>query len=181
MNFKVIDSKQIYPGKAVNLWLERVKYPDGREISMEVIHHPGAVVILPIDADGRIWFVRQYRHSVGRMFLELPAGTLEKGEGPEVTAAREIREEIGMAAAQMQTLGGFYPAPGYSDEYLYAYLATGLTPAPLAQDEGEFIQVEKYTLPEALKMLKDGTIQDAKTMATFSLAADFLESGTTGA
>ncbi|MCB2179665.1 NUDIX hydrolase [bacterium] len=175
MDFKVITSQNIYQGKAVKLWLERVKYPDGREVSLEVIHHPGAVTILPVDADGQVWFVRQYRHPVGGMFLELPAGTLEKGEAPEETAAREIREEIGMAAGQIIKLGSFYMAPGYSDEFMHVYLATHLTPAPLAQDEGEFIEVEKYPLETVYKMLTDGTIQDGKTIAAFALAKNHLK------
>lgn len=175
MDFKVIASQNIYQGKAVNLWVERVKYPDGREISLEVIHHPGAVTILPVDEDGQVWFVCQYRHPVGGMFLELPAGTMEKGEAPEETAAREIREEIGMAAGKITKLGSFYMAPGYSDEYMHVYLATQLTPAPLAQDEGEFIQVEKYSLEAVYAMLEDGTIQDGKTFAAFTLAKNHLE------
>lgn len=174
MDFKVTTSQNIYQGKVVNLWLDRVKYPDGREISLEVIRHAGAVTILPVDEQGQVWFVCQYRHPVGDMFLELPAGTMEEDETPEETAAREIREEIGMAAAEIIKLGTFYMAPGYSDEFMHVYLATQLTPAPLAQDEGEFIHVEKYPLQKVYEMLEDGTIQDGKTLAAFTLAKKHL-------
>ena len=174
MEFKRLEKTSIFQGRAINLWLERVKYPDGREVSFEIIDHPGAVSILPIDEDDMVWFVRQFRPTVGEMFLELPAGTLEKNEAPEVTAAREIREEIGMAAAEMKYLGGFYASPGYSTEFLHAFLAKKLSPAPLAQDEGELIRVEKYPLEEVFTMVEKGIIQDSKTIATIALARKFL-------
>lgn len=170
MEFKILNTESIFQGRAINLWLEQVRYPDGREVSFEIIRHPGAVTILPVDDDGMVWFVRQYRPTVREMFLELPAGTLEKGEAPEITAAREIREEIGMAAGELTHLGGFYASPGYSTEYLHAFLATKLTPSPLAQDDGEFIEIEKYPLNEIHNMVERGIIQDSKTIATIALA-----------
>ncbi|MBN2046031.1 MAG: NUDIX hydrolase [Anaerolineales bacterium] len=169
MKFETTNSEELYRGKAINLWRERVLYPDGRAATVEIIKHPGAVTILPVDKEGNIWFVRQYRHPAGQMLLELPAGTLEIGEDPQNTAAREIREEIGMAAESLEELIRFYPVPGYSTEYMYAYLATGLYPAPLAQDESEFIQVEKYPIVEAYAMFERGEIIDGKTLAVLAL------------
>ncbi|MEJ2759690.1 MAG: NUDIX hydrolase [Anaerolineales bacterium] len=174
MEFKILNTQSIFKGHAFKLWVERVQYPDGREVSFEIIRHPGAVTILPIDDDGMVWFVRQYRPTIRKMFLELPAGTLEVGEAPEVTASREIREEIGMAAGELTHLGGFYASPGYSTEYLHAFLAKNLEPSPLTQDDGELIEIEQYSLNEIFTMVEDGTIQDSKTIATIALARKYL-------
>jgi ADP-ribose pyrophosphatase len=165
MKFKTTLSETIYRGRAVNLWREQVLYPDGREATVEVIKHPGAVTILPLDEEGNIWFVRQYRHPAGQLLLELPAGTLEPGEPPDATAAREIREEIGMAAETLEELNGFYMVPGYSTEYMYTFLATGLYPDPLELDKNEYLQVEKYPITEVYDMFDRGEIIDSKTLA----------------
>lgn len=174
MEFKTISSKSLYQGKAVKLWLEEVLYPDDRLASFELVRHSGAVTILPIDEDGKIWFVRQYRHPAGQMLLELPAGTIEPGEPHRETAAREIREEIGMAADQLDYLGGFFMAPGYSTEYMHVYLAQGLTPDPLEQDDSEFIIVEKLPKDEVYQMAESGSIQDGKTLAILLMAQKLL-------
>lgn len=174
MAFKTLQSRQMFNGRAVNVWLDEVQYPDGRQVMVEVVRHPGSVTILPVDDDGQIWFVRQFRHPAGQLLLELPAGTLEPDEAPAVTAGREIREEIGMAADTLLPLGSFYIAPGYSDEFMHTYLATGLKPDPLDQDSGEYIQVEKFSIPEVFAMLERGEITDMKTVAVLSLARDRL-------
>jgi len=103
------------------------------------------------------------------MLLELPAGTIDPDEAPEITAAREIREEIGMAASSLTPMGGFYLAPGYSTEFMHLYLATGLTPNPLSQDDGEFIQVERYSIKNVYGMLDRGEFVDVKTVAFLGL------------
>jgi len=172
MEFKVLESKNIFTGRAIRLRLDRVEYPDGRRVSIEVLRHPGSIGVLPLDDDGRIWFVRQYRHPASRLLLELPAGTLEPGEAPEVTAARELREEIGMAASSILPVGGLYLAPGYSTEYMHLYLATGLIPEPLDHDEGEYIEVEKYRVEVVYQMLERGEIVDGKTVAMLGLLRD---------
>jgi len=169
MDFKLIESKNVFSGKVIKVWRERVEYPDGREVSIELLKHPGSIAILSLDDDGKIWFVRQYRHPSGGLLLELPAGTLEPDEAPEVTALREIREEIGMAASVLTPVGGFYLAPGYSTEFMHLYLATGLSPDPLTQDEGEFIQVEKYSIKDVYQMLDRGEFADVKTVAFLGL------------
>ncbi len=175
MKFETIQSSNVFQGKAIKVWVDEVQYPDGRQVKIEVIHHPGAVTILPVDDEGNIWFVRQYRHPAGQLLLELPAGTLEQGEPPEVTAAREIREEIGMAAEKLTPLGSFFVAPGYSDEFMHTYLAEGLSSDPLELDAGEFLSIEKYSIEETYAKFDRGEIIDAKTLAVLAIARSRLE------
>jgi ADP-ribose pyrophosphatase len=173
MEFKTLDSKNIFSGKAFQLQIDSVQAPNGMVMQLEIIKHPSAVTILPVE-DGNIWFVRQYRHAAGLELLELPAGTLEPDEKPLVCAHREIREEIGMSAREMKEIGAFYLAPGYSSEFLYAYLATGLDAAPLPGDADEFIQVEVIPIDKAFFMAENGQFNDGKTLATLMLARAIL-------
>lgn len=167
--FDQLASEEIYQGRMLRLMRERVRYPDGREAAYDVVHHSGAVTILPMDAAGNLWFVRQYRQGVRGLLLEFPAGTLEAGEDPAYCAGRELQEEIGMAAGRLEAIGECYLAPGYSTEYMYFFLATDLRASALPQDENEFIAVEKYSLKAALEMAATGEIQDAKTLAGLML------------
>jgi ADP-ribose pyrophosphatase len=130
----------------------------------------GAVTILPIDTEGRILFVRQYRHATGKELLELPAGTLDVGELPENCALREIREETGFAAGKLIKLGEFYLAPGYSTEYMVVYLASELHPDPLPGDQDEFITLEPIPIELAYSLALNGEIQDGKSLAALLLA-----------
>lgn len=168
MDFRVLESKNIFSGKIIRVWQEDVAYPDGRQVAIEMLKHPGSIGILPVD-DGQIWFVRQYRHPSGGMLLELPAGTIETGEAPESTAAREIREEIGMAASTLTKIGGFFLAPGYSTEFMHIYLATGLKEDALNHDAGEYLRVEKYPVNEVYQMFDQGEFVDVKTVAMLGL------------
>jgi ADP-ribose pyrophosphatase len=174
MNFEILSSEHLFGGKVFDLWREKIRYPDGRVTGIEFIKHGGAVTILPVDAEGNIWFVRQYRHPTGGLLLELPAGTLEAGEDPRECAAREIREEIGMAAKTLTLVGEFYLAPGYSDEYMHVFLAEDLYRDPLEQDTSELIWVEKITVKEVWEMVRNGEIKDAKTLAIMALVVDRL-------
>ena len=173
MGFKTLDSKTIFSGKAFKLLVDSVQAPNGMVMQLEIIKHPYAVTILPID-EKNIWFVRQYRHAAGLDMLELPAGTLEPDEKPLPCAHREIREEIGMSAREMKEIGGFHLAPGYSSEYLYAFMATGLESAPLPGDADEFIQVETIPIEKAYQMAENGQINDGKTLATLMLARSLI-------
>jgi ADP-ribose pyrophosphatase len=148
--------------------------PTGREASLDVVSHGGAVVIVPVDQDGMVWFVRQYRHAAGIELLELPAGTLDLDEAPVECAARELREEIGMAAGTLLELGSFYLAPGYSTEYMYVFLARDLTPAPLAADEDEVLEPEPIAAGRVLAMVGEGIYRDGKTLAALHLARSHL-------
>lgn len=133
--------------------------------------HPGAAVILPIDAEGKLHLVRQYRHSVGCSLLEFPAGTLEKDEEPIVCAKREIQEEIGYSAAQWKPLGELLPAPGFCSERQFLFAAQELSPSPDAeQDEDEFIETEILSVPEVEDAIRSGELVDGKSIALFCRA-----------
>ncbi len=172
MNHKPARKEVIFKGKAFSL--ERLFVPGegGKESIFDIVIHPGAVTILPVDEDGKIWFVRQYRYGAGQDVLELPAGTLKEGEDPELAARREIREETGMAAGKMEKLGEFYMAPGYSTEYMHVYLASDLSSSPLEQDEDEDISVEKIPAADVFRMAHKGDFCDGKTLAALLLAAN---------
>ena len=174
MKFELISSEIAYQGHKLVVRSDRVRTP-ASIVDLDIIEHPGSVVLVPVDEKGRVLFVRQYRHAAAQEMLELPAGTLEPGEAPEICAAREIREEIGMAAASIQEIGAFYLAPGYSTEFMHVFLASGLSPAPLPPDEDEFLSVETLPLAEALNLAKSGRLPDAKSLAALLLAEAHLE------
>lgn len=174
MEFQTLHSEVAYHGRAFNVRRDQVRLPDGNSARLDVVEHVGAVTILPLDAEGRIWFVRQYRHPAAQELLELPAGTLEAGEPPEACAKREIREETGLAAESMLELGRFFLAPGYSTEFMYVYLARGLHPDPLPHDQDEFLRAEAHPLAEVYRMVENGEIQDGKTLAALLLGQRWL-------
>jgi ADP-ribose pyrophosphatase len=174
MAFETEDSQIIYQGRVFDVRQDQVRMPDGKLVRFDVVAHHGAVTILPVDDEGQVWFVSQYRHPAKTILLELPAGVMEEGEAPEVSALREIREEIGMAAGELRSIGTFFLAPGYSTEFMHVYLATHLTVAPLKGDEDEFISIEKIPIREVIQMVAAGRIQDAKTLAALFLAQPYL-------
>lgn len=169
-----VKSTTIYNGRVFNLRQDQVRLPNGHVTHLDIVEHPGAVVMVPVDDQGNLWLVRQYRHAAGKWLLEFPAGTLEAGEDIESCAHRELREEIGMAAGKVQKIGEFYIAPGYSTEFLHIYLASDLSPAPLPGDDDEFIQVEALTIDQAYALAGQGSIPDAKTLAALFLARPYL-------
>jgi ADP-ribose pyrophosphatase len=166
----VVHSEVVLKSYPFNVVQERLAYPDGRVRERSVVRHPGAVALVAIDAEGRWLLVRQYRHAAGRWLLEVPAGTLEVGEAPETTAARELREETGFAADQLERLGGTWMAPGFCSEFIHFFLATGLRPAPLPQDEDEDLSDPvALTLDEVWAAIESGEIEDAKTVVAAAL------------
>jgi len=174
MDYKRIRSTTIFQGRVFELRQDQVQLPSGRVSTLEIIAHPGAVVLVPLDERGNIVFIRQYRHAAGVRLLEVLAGTLEPQEAPESCARRELREETGMAAESIREIGGFYTVPGYSTEYLYIYLATGLTPSPLPGDEDEDITLERIPVRQAYALAESGEIHDGKTLAALLLARPFI-------
>ena len=177
MPFKLLKSEVVYPGRAFTIRQDTLRMPDGHEARFDIVQHIGSVSIIPVDEQGNLLFVRQYRPAAGMDLLELPAGTLDEGEAPEACARREVREETGMAAGKLELLGRFFLAPGYSTEYMHVYLATGLYPDPLEADADEFLAVETIPVATALAMARHGDLQDAKSLAALLLAQPRLEKG----
>src|SRR5258705_4181896 len=139
MPFELIRSETLLQGRAFKIRRDYLKTPNGRETRLEIIEHGGSVALIPIDDDGNLLFVRQYRHAVGKDLLELPAGTRDNDEPFEECAAREIREETGMQAGEMRKVGGVFLVPGYSSEFLVVFFATGVKGNPLGADDEEFL------------------------------------------
>jgi ADP-ribose pyrophosphatase len=175
MPFEVLKSEVLMKGRAFCIRRDYLKTPDGRETKYDIIEHSGSVVIIPVDEKGNVLLVRQYRHATGGDLLELPAGTLDNAEDPEICAAREIREETGKAASKLTKLGEFYLAPGYSTEFMVVYLATGLSDNPLDADEDEFLSVESIPIAKAIQMAESGEIPDAKSLAALFMAKPSLD------
>jgi len=162
---RTISSERIYKGKVVSLRVDKVKLPDGRSSTREIIEHRGAVAIVPLTEEGEIVFVKQYRKPVEMVLLEIPAGTLEEGEEAEECAQRELIEEIGYRAGKMEKLTEFFLAPGYSSELIRLYLATDLKAEKGDADEDEFLKIEYLSSDEAVEKVENGEIKDAKTIA----------------
>jgi ADP-ribose pyrophosphatase len=176
MPFEFIKSEPLFQGRAFKVRRDYLKAPNGREAKFEIVDHIGSVTIVPVDEQGNLLFVRQYRRAADMDLLELPAGTLEGEHEPyEACAAREIREETGMAAGKLERIGDFYLAPGYSTEFMAVFLATELTHNPLQADADEFLQLEKIPIDKALEMAEKGEIPDAKTLAALFLAGKYLK------
>lgn len=174
MPFETINSELVFQGKAFDVRRDQVQFPEDKVATLDIVVHPGAVTLLPVDSQGQILFVRQYRHAVGEMLLELPAGTLEPGEEPEACAYREVREETGMSAEKIVKIGEFFLVPGYSSEFMHVYWATGLKPDPLPGDEDEFITVEPIKIDRIGERISQGEIRDAKSLAALFLAQPHL-------
>lgn len=172
--FELLKSETLLQGRAFKIRRDTLKTPDGRETKFEIVDHGGSVVIIPVDGDGNILLVRQYRHAAGMDLLELPAGTRDGDEPFEECAAREIREETGMEAGRLKHVGSFYLAPGYSTEYMAVFLATDLKHNPLEMDEDEFLSVEKMPVQALFAMAERGEMPDAKSLAALLMARPYL-------
>ncbi len=167
-----LSGRRAYDGKLLILDVDEVEMPGGGRAVREVIHHPGAAVMLPLLPDGRILMVRQYRYAAGEILLELPAGKLDDKEEPEACARREIVEETGYEASRAIRLGSFFVSPGYSDEIIHAFLLTGLERAAhgAGTDADEALEVVVLTLDELRGLVRRGEIRDSKSLTTLVLA-----------
>jgi len=154
---------------------------DGSQHAKDIVRHPGAVTIVPLLDDGRICFVENYRVAVGERLVELPAGTLEPQEGPLKTALRELAEETGYRAAHLEHLATFCMSPGILDEKMYVFTASGLTAGEMALEPGEDIRVLRLSWQEALEMVRDGRIHDAKSVAALLYYDTFRRRATSAA
>lgn len=179
---EVVASEVILRTHLFDVVEDRLRLADGREIARTSVQHPGAVAIVAIDEQGRWLLVEQYRHGARKRLLEVPAGTREQGETPEATAAREVREETGFAADSIVRIGGAWSAPGFLTEYMHYFLATGLRPDPLPQDDDEDIgEPVRMSYDEVLAAIDDGTIEDAKTIVAAMLWQRHEAAGPAGA
>jgi ADP-ribose pyrophosphatase len=170
---RVIEKQRIYSGKKVQLEIHRLEDPDGQIVTREVVVHPGAVVVLPVISDEEIVLIRNYRYTVGEVLIELPAGTLEKGENPMNCAGRELQEETGYLAKRIKPIASFYSSPGVLSEKLHAFAAYDLVKGETALEEGEEIELLPVKLTEAIEMIRDGEIHDGKTIATLLMYEKF--------
>jgi len=165
--------RKVFEGRVFSVVVESITTAKGGKIDMEVVRHPGSVVLIPMPNDREVVLVRQYRHAIGRAAWELPAGTLKPNEEPKTAAARECHEEIGLVPSRLEPLGAFFPTPGYCDEEMNFYKATGLR-EPRAdekaeQDEDEDIEKRPFTLDEIRSMIRSAEIIDLKTVAGLAL------------
>ncbi|MBK5225039.1 MAG: NUDIX hydrolase [Thermoleophilia bacterium] len=159
MNNRILSSEYVYKGRVIRLRVDQVELPDGHRTIREVMEHPGAAVIVPVDGEGTVHLVRQYRDAIGQQLLEVPAGKLDPGEDPADCARRELREELGLTAGKLIRLTAFYSSPGFCDEILHVFLAEELTHGEEDSDHEEFIEPEQRPLdplPELLQELRDG-------------------------
>jgi ADP-ribose pyrophosphatase len=173
-----VGSRRIYSGKVVNLDIDEVRFPNGKVGELEIIRHSGASAVIPFltdpaGDDPTILLIRQYRYATDGFIYEIPAGRLEPGEPPEVCAVRELREETGCTAAKMEHLYTFYTTPGFTDEKIHLFVATGLTSGENELEADEFVEVVPTQMSAALKLIKDGTINDAKTALSILYVAGF--------
>ena len=166
--------KKVFEGRVFSVVVESITTPKGGRMDVEIVRHPGSVVLIPLTASGEVILVRQYRHAIGRSAWELPAGTLKPNEEPKTAAARECHEEIGLLPTALEELGSYFPTPGYCDEEMTFYKATELREAgpgdkAAQQDEDEDIQQQAFSLEQIRSMIRSGDIIDMKTVAGVAL------------
>jgi len=163
---KTISTQEIFKGRIISLQVDEVMLPNGSTSKREIIKHPGAVAVIAITEEGKLVVVEQYRKALEKAIVEIPAGKLEKGEDPDLCARRELEEETGYGCKDMELISSFYTSPGFADEIVHVYLASGLYKIENAAglDEDEFVNLMEITLEEAQGLIKDQKIFDAKTM-----------------
>ena len=163
--------ERVFDGKVFDVDRDKVRMPNGRDVTVDVVRHPRSVVLLPMPEPGHIILVRQFRYPVNRSLWELPAGSLDPGEEPEQAATRECHEEIGFVPSTVVRLAALYPTPGYCDEEMIFFRLSGLEKSdePADVDEDEDIEARVFTVPEAREMVRSGEIVDMKTVAGLTM------------
>ena len=177
-----LGTRRIYAGRVMNLDVDEVRFPDGTRGELELIRHSGAAAIVPFldppnESGARILLIRQFRYAADRILYEVPAGRMDPGELPIDCARRELLEEAGCVAAQLTPLGGFFTTPGFIDEFIHAFLASGLTRGDANPESDEFIQPVSHTLKDGLRMIERGEIVDAKTIVALFMADRLINKG----
>jgi ADP-ribose pyrophosphatase len=157
-------TRNIYTGKVVTLNIDTVTLPNGATVDLETIRHPGAAAVVPVKDDDTVVLIRQFRHAAGGYIYEIPAGKLHPGEDPLHCASRELEEEVGYRASSFELLSSIFTAPGFADEVIHVYKATGLTKGRQQLDHDEVLDVIEMPLSDAVRKIEDGTIRDAKTI-----------------
>lgn len=170
-----LGARSLFKGRVVELSIERVRLPNGSVCELELIHHRGAAAVVPVDHDGQVLLVRQYRHATGGWLLEVPAGKLD-GELPEACAAREVEEETGHRPGRLTPMGWIWTTPGFTDERIWLFLATNLEAGRQALQADEALTVERMPLAEAVAMAARGEIEDAKSICALLRAPHFMAS-----
>ena len=168
----VLESRYLYRGRILNLRLDTVAMPSGHQSTREVVEHSASVAVVALDDQGNVLLVRQYRLPTQAHELEIPAGEVKPGETPPAAVQRELQEETGYRAGETQPLGGFYVSPGYCDEYIHLFLARELVPSRLAADADEELELLRLPLAEALNLVWQGNIRDAKSIIGLLMAAE---------
>ena len=166
-----LGGKEVFRGRTVRLTVDRVRLPNGREMELEIIRHPGAAAVVPLLPDGDVLMVRQYRYATGGWILEVPAGKLDPGEEPDVCARREVEEETGYRVGELAPLGWIWTSPGFTDERIWLYLATGLSAAVQKLGKDEVLSLERLPFARAVAMAASGEIPDAKSTCALLRAA----------
>src|SRR5262245_24107061 len=161
--------RHIYKGKIITLNIDTITLPNGVTVDLEIARHPGASAVVPLKEDGTVVLIRQFRHAAGGFIYEIPAGKLSPGEDPVACAARELEEEIGYRAGSFELLSSIFTAPGFTDEVIHIYRATGLTMAKQSLDRDEVLEVVEMPLHDAITMISTGSIRDAKTIIGLQL------------
>lgn len=167
-------SKQLYRGRIVNLWLDDVTLPNGARVSLEIVRHPGAAAIVAVDDREEVVLIRQFRHAAGGFIWEIPAGVLHEDEKPADCAARELREETGLIAGELTSLGSILTTPGFCNERIYLFLARDCRSSEQELEADEILTVSSFPLATALEMIRNGDVQDAKSIAGLHQAAEHL-------
>jgi ADP-ribose pyrophosphatase len=161
----LVSRREIHNGRVVKLSVDTVKLPNGKQLDLEFVAHPGASAIVPLHADDTVTLVRQYRYSAGGWIIEIPAGKLDNGEDPAVAAGRELVEECGLKAGKLESLGFIYATPGFCDEKIHLFLATELTETKQALEEDELLELKRVSLRDAVRMAVSGEIADGKSVS----------------
>jgi ADP-ribose pyrophosphatase len=166
-----------YDGLILRVNVDRVALPNGREVDLELIRHPGAAAVVPLHADGAVTLIRQYRYATGGFLLEVPAGKLDAGESPESCARREVEEEAGLRPGHLHPLGFIWTTPGFTDERIWLFAATQLQPGRQNLQHDEVLEVERVPLREALALVERGELADAKSLAALVRTEQELRAG----
>ena len=172
---KRLSGETTFSGRLLTVQRDTVELYGGKKATREVVRHPGGVCVAPVDRQNCVYMVEQFRYPMNERVLELPAGKLEQNEDPDAAIARELKEETGFTAAKLRRVAVSYPSPGFSDERLYLYIATGLVSGEQQPDEDEYLRVLRFPLEEAVKMVLDGKICDGKTQTLLLLAQSLLK------